>query len=398
MLVRTVILMVIAAAFALAGVLKAVTPQHASGVLLYLFPPLSSTPAVADAAVATLAGLEVSVAILVVVGPHRLLGLWMATVMLALFTVVLGILAASSGAPSCGCFGVPKAEPRSEAAAGILRNLGLISFAGWSIIKERASTDRRREASPAIGSVLRRDAGGFTLLEMLAVIVVVSLLIALALPALSRTLENSRLARNLETGRQLNTALAMYTADHHERFPFFGTPKKPYDPIRIRDFEIDGPFFLTQRWYWTSVVVPDYFGAHRSAIEPPGRAEYLRDYRGYPEFIISSHYQITSTVFARPAFWRDDDAVGQPLHLLQHVHPTFQAHLRYPSNKGLLVFDLGGPTGVPRSEFTPVGLGDLSARLVAWKRLDPALAVQRPWGAAGMNIESTRNGLSGADF
>ena len=60
---------------------------------------------------------------------------------------------------------------------------------------------------------------GFTLVELLVVISIISLLIGLSVPALSKARENARRTKCLSNVRQLRVALQMYADSHDGRVP-----------------------------------------------------------------------------------------------------------------------------------------------------------------------------------
>jgi prepilin-type N-terminal cleavage/methylation domain-containing protein/prepilin-type processing-associated H-X9-DG protein len=62
--------------------------------------------------------------------------------------------------------------------------------------------------------------GGFTLIELLVVIGIITLLVGLLLPVLSRAKGNARLAQCGNNLRQIGLANALYVSDH-KAFPFF---------------------------------------------------------------------------------------------------------------------------------------------------------------------------------
>ena len=72
---------------------------------------------------------------------------------------------------------------------------------------------------PRQNSASRRQRRGFTLIEILVVISIISLLIGISVPALSRARENARRAKCLSNVRQLRVALQMYADSHDGRVP-----------------------------------------------------------------------------------------------------------------------------------------------------------------------------------
>lgn len=68
-------------------------------------------------------------------------------------------------------------------------------------------------------STSRRRTRGFTLIEILVVISIISLLIGISVPALSKARENARRTKCLSNVRQLRIALQMYADSHDGRIP-----------------------------------------------------------------------------------------------------------------------------------------------------------------------------------
>jgi len=395
MVLRALAIGLVGVVFAVAGIAKMVYPLQLVRVFVFLVPSIREYPDVVLALPGVLAGAEVGLASALLIERRRTWPLVGAGVALVGFTVVLAILSLSQGAPSCGCFGLPRGWAGGEGKAGLARNIGLLCLVGWLLGAKQPS---RGSVQPGAGKPSALLSHAFTLVELLVVMAVVAVIIALALPPLARTRESARESARLVMIRQLMASLAMYAQDNRERHPFFGTPGEALGPITIRGFEIRGSFFQTQRWLWASAIFPEYLDCPRRAIESEGRAEYMQGQLGWPEFIIAADYHMTSTAFALPPFWSEDPSGGLAWLREEYLQPTTLAHLQYPSQKGVLFLDFAEANDGPANGHAIVGLGDGSSRSIGWWTLDWNKAVARPWGAGGKPIVSTRDGLAGIDF
>ncbi len=87
----------------------------------------------------------------------------------------------------------------------------------------------------------------FTLIELLVVISIIALLIALLLPALSRSRQSSRNLQCLNNQRQMMIAVNTYSNDNDEHLPFTG---RDYPHFPVMDF-----FELGLRSYMASPLI-----------------------------------------------------------------------------------------------------------------------------------------------
>ena len=65
---------------------------------------------------------------------------------------------------------------------------------------------------------IRRQAPGFTLIEVLVVVAIIALLVAILLPSLARAREQARIAACLSNYRALGIAAAAYLNTERDRF------------------------------------------------------------------------------------------------------------------------------------------------------------------------------------
>lgn len=256
---------------------------------------------------------------------------------------------------------------------------------------------------------------GFTIIELIVVIGVVTILLALLITALSPARFEAKKVRSLNAGRQLFAATLMYTADYDDFFPYFATPGDPHAPPTCFGWTPPVPdlYFHGCRKHWASAVVADYFEA-----PPDDTLSTLYDldrsqtymYADAPEQLFPCTFLMTDTAFAAPEYWVTDE----PPDDLSLIRGTRTTEVSFPALKGLmaefarigLVDARGRPlagsadTGARQTARVLAVTGDGSAALRPFvtKESVQDAAVQRPFGCWNTYIFATRNGLRGRDW
>jgi len=96
---------------------------------------------------------------------------------------------------------------------------------------------------------MRLDKRGFTLIELLVVIAIIAILASILFPVYSRLREKAKQTACLSHGRQLGTAMIVYTGDYDERAPI-ALPNAQCGQLIGTWKNIDGSSkdFVTQGW------------------------------------------------------------------------------------------------------------------------------------------------------
>ncbi len=235
--------------------------------------------------------------------------------------------------------------------------------------------------------------GGFSLIELLAVVSVIAVLIALILPALGAARYGARLARRLSDVRQLAAAVLQYSDEGDGVLPSVMTWG---DPSAFDDRIVDAGFFsgylLAQAWnYVMPLRAAGYDIAELEYWDGPSEsAEALWRDHGYAR----SSALLSNAFAATPRLWRaenpalgDEQYRGMPLH-----------SVRYPSDKGLLL-ETSYQRAKPNvsTDATPLVTTDGAGRL--WIR-EPAVydaTWHRPYGGVPWPVVTTPDGVEGRD-
>jgi prepilin-type N-terminal cleavage/methylation domain-containing protein len=344
----------------------------------------------------------VSIAFLVIgveafVGARLLAGTpprWLLVAVLALlilFCIALIKLALDPVAPSCGCLGPFQGE-RHDAASGLARNAAMLWIVLWLLWQESSAPRAQPLETRSIARTGNARAG-FTIVELLVVIGLIAVLVSLVAPLLRPAKESAVRTRSLSTCHQLLVALATYSAESREYFPYFATPGDPAGPMTIGGVDLhaenDCSYFKGQMTLWPSLIVPDHFDA-RQAIETEQMRQGLAE-RGYPAQAVRTLFFLSQTVHAAPEFFVGDETPDD----LTHFRGTTVDEVAFPASKGLVL----DAALVDRDVLVPVGAADGSGRLFPYPGPDPENVVERfvggftPWP-----IMATRGGLRGIDF
>lgn len=386
---------VLGGVFVWAGVSKLGAPLLFARVAVFLLPEAAKgeTPALAVTLVVGVFEVVLGAALALRAGRVAVRA---AIVAMVVFSAALIVLIGSSGAPACGCLGpVRSSSAGLDAVYGLVRNLSMLALLAWLLVHPSAPRATTRHPRPGRRTASAGAGGGFTLVELLVSIAVVSVVIALAVPALRHARAASAIARDVDASRQLLVGLEYYAQDYRESLPYLGTPGEPLGPVFARGAALPSIYFRSQRWFWLSVVMPEYVDLPRAVVERSGTAAYLQDVQGYPPEVVVSMHQLTSTAFAAPAYWRD--APGdwdRP----EHYRATHIREVAHPSRKGLLIKSISGPGGHAGETVFPVGMADGSASARPPHELRQERTVTRPHGSVSAPVEATKDGLAGVDF
>jgi prepilin-type N-terminal cleavage/methylation domain-containing protein len=366
-------------------------PSSIQGVIMYLTGSWRVDADTLDVLVGVLVGVEATLGLLVIGAPRSRLVVAIFSGILALFTIVLVILAIDPRAPKCGCFGSSLAITRHETLFGVSRNLAMIFGLAWA-------SSRLRTHGPSPATSKRRlepTTRGFTLIESLAVIVIIGVLLSLSFPSLAKARASARNASSKLMMRQLTAGLIMYAQNFRECFPYAGVRGDYWAARTFRGVRLDGgsDYFSDQSKFWPSIVVPEYAEVPASKIELSGVRERLAE-DGRPEWMILTRFYLTFTAFSAPESWTDDSPRSSSV-----FRPVAWHEMLFPSRKGVLI-DIGAGwwnPDDPNRDSILASFGDGSARAWPVVNHDPQLECYPPFAPFSGNFFTTRRGIAGLD-
>lgn len=337
-------------------------------------------------------GLELFVGTLLVIRRPTSKVLIGAFVMILGFTLALLVLARNPSAPDCGCFSVLQfaTDASQSARMGIIRNALLLFAIGWMISASIRSSIALADQKPSPVPVRSRD-GGFTIIELLVTIAIISILIALALPSLAGSRLRAKMTWSLSTQRQVLASVFIYTLDHDDTFPHFGMRESGTGAIRHDGDVLGYDYFQTHLFYWASLIYPNYF-------DNLNALSYTQDVLGL-ENQVRSNFLMTYNAWADPRLWNED----APEPVARLLRATRTGEILFPSDKGLLLDIHRGALNqedFPGYRNLSIGRADGSAGELDLWSVEESAVFSHPdapvWWP--LPVLATRDGLAGQDF
>lgn len=239
----------------------------------------------------------------------------------------------------------------------------------------------------------------FSLIELLAVIAIVGVLIALAIPALASARRTARFTASLSDTRQMVTMLAMHTTDNRDTHPYIVAGQfealAHLEPVGPNNGIAPGAHM--RRWHMALMN------------DQPGILDLV-----YPQIEIwpemrsraneSGDYQAgiftTAALFAAPGYFSDT----QPIHDHQ-LRATRTTEIRYPSDK-MIIYNWSSTWLNPQDAIendeegtrtrATYSFGDGSVELLYMSQIDGPFVDRSfvSWAGSGF---TTTDGLAGRD-
>lgn len=251
---------------------------------------------------------------------------------------------------------------------------------------------------------------GFSIIELLFVVGVISLLVALALPMLGRARTRGQAAKSLSNVRQLALGLSMYAEANRDRPPTYGSPRWPDGPRWSFDFGEAGYGNWFDHRYLFTIAISGFLESHEVAIGPGARdgEERVKTHAG--QRVVYGDYSVTNTLYADPRFFRWETQTGlaqfgaQPLSSIAHpaskglVYASALHHYpQYGVVPSCCLFDIPAP----------IAFGDLSASEHIMRRMPSGMVNlyartllgvnQDPTSTPGIPVADTFGGVEGRD-
>ena len=270
--------------------------------------------------------LEVILGLIIILSASKPAYIAMAT-MILLFTIGYIAHVVIVAPPDCNCIALLSRfnDWQSSVWKVVVRNALLLFFwiCGWWSIAQSPTKSQLQEHQTAVGSTM--PTRGFTIVEVLASVMVIAIIISIMLPSLAGARDLARDTHSLATVGSHAKAMAIYQTDHNDAFPAF-VPRGAIAVTFIiagQPYSINGYFGQVYTWhfgmserYYDSQVLGPVF-------QRPGRDPWL-----------VTDYRYSASFLADPVFWNERTRIGPEQWRGQHGHAV-----RYPSAKCLLVDD-----------------------------------------------------------
>lgn len=252
---------------------------------------------------------------------------------------------------------------------------------------------------------------GFTLVEVLVVIAIVSLLMAILLPALGSARTTARQTLSISNVRSIGQTFAMY-ADAHRTYPFPGQVENvdtnvPEDLYSMRWFPHGAIIATTEVWpmdrLWPALIsaVTPWEEAYTTWVSP-GRDKSLPTLEAIfdgiePREVVS--YEYSNSFLASPRNWAEGAVEDRSL-----IGPVRPDEVTYSAQKVLLwdrhlTYHTDQPEIVEGhyDEKTPMVFGDMHAE--ALNPLDATEGTPNPSNGTDIRrLHNTPGGVRGRDF
>jgi len=166
---------------------------------------------------------------------------------------------------------------------------------------------------------------GFTLIEAILTVALISVLLFMLAPSLSRVRESARTTANLSNLRQHVAIVSAYATDYSGLVPQLAEPTATYSVIRCESqgVALAVPYFAVTR-YWHIGLADGYYAGewkgrsfHSPWIREPG---------------VQTSYVLSCTMMADPAFYN----LSTRLDLPHQLRAARLDEVQFPSNKAML--------------------------------------------------------------
>lgn len=318
---------------------------------------------------------EVAAAALWFLRLHPRGAIWIAAGLLTAFTATYAAHVLMGQRPSCGCLGAILAfeSLRREAWWLISRNVAMIAlllFGAFTAGAARRLPPKGRGVNDhrALPCIPAEGARGFTIIELIVVVMITALLVTLLAPSLRGMRDRARQAVSLSNLRSNAQIFAAYSGDFADILPYFTDPAATATVIRCERASVVAPYFGAHNT-WNIALADGYYGGDylSPVLFAPGYG---------PEAVHGTgpltSYWYPCVFLAHPDYW--SERTRRPGR--SQWRPSRFADVTYPSKKVVLFaffpYVQGLHTGfVTKRDTSEIALIDASARPVRIAELAP---------------------------